>query len=65
MDLQEFDYREIEINDFSAIPAGKYKAVLTSSEYKQNKSGNGYYFELGFQIIDGQFKDRKLKTCRS
>ena len=45
---------------FDAIPAGKYPAVITASEMKPTKSGTGRYLELNFQIIDGQYKNRRL-----
>ena len=38
------------------IPAGKNLAVVTDSEMKPTKSGNGSYLELTLQIIDGEYK---------
>ena len=46
--------------DFEPLPAGKYLAVITDSEMKPTKSGNGHYLELTFQVIDGQYKGRLL-----
>ena len=46
--------------DFEPIPAGKYAAVITNSEMKPTKSGNGQYLELTFQVIDGPYKNRLL-----
>lgn len=46
--------------DFEPIPAGKYLAVITDSEMKPTKSGNGHYLELTFQVIDGPCKNRLL-----
>ena len=45
---------------FEAIPAGKYQAVITDSEMRQNKSGTGEYLQLEFEIIKGEYKNRKL-----
>ena len=45
---------------FEAIPAGKYQAVISDSTMKPTKSGSGQYLELAFDIIEGEFKDRKL-----
>ncbi len=42
------------------IPAGKYIALITESQMKPTKSGNGSYLELVFQVVDGQYKGRKL-----
>lgn len=46
--------------DFSPIPAGKYVAVITNTEMKPTKSGNGSYLEITFQVIEGEFKNRLL-----
>lgn len=46
--------------EFNAIPAGKYLAVVTDSEMKPTKSGNGAYLELTFEVIEGECKGRKL-----
>jgi hypothetical protein len=46
--------------DFEPIPAGKYLAVITDSEMKPTKSGNGQYLELTFQVIEGPYKNRLL-----
>ena len=44
--------------DFSALPAGKYLALITESEIKKTKAGDGEYLALTFQVIDGEFKNR-------
>jgi hypothetical protein len=46
--------------DFEPIPAGKYLAVITESEMKPTRNGNGHYLELCFQVIDGPHKNRLL-----
>ena len=46
--------------DFEPIPAGKYLAIITDSEMKPTKSGNGSYLELAFQIVDGPHTNRLL-----
>jgi Protein of unknown function (DUF669) len=43
---------------FDAIPAGSYTAIITESEMKPTKTGNGRYLQLTFQIIDGDCKGR-------
>jgi len=59
--LSGFDARTVEpTTDFEPIPAGKYLAVITDSEMKQTKNGNGSYLELTFQVIDGEYKGRNL-----
>jgi len=43
---------------FDPIPAGSYTAIITESEMKPTKTGNGRYLQLTFQIIDGDCKGR-------
>jgi hypothetical protein len=45
---------------FGLIPRGDYDAVIVSSERKATKSGDGFYLSLTFQIIAGEFQNRKL-----
>jgi hypothetical protein len=57
----EFDAREVEPQaGFEPIPAGKYLAVITGSEMKPTKAGDGSFLELVFQVIEGQYKGRLL-----
>jgi hypothetical protein len=59
--LQGFNANSVEpMAEFEAIPAGKYLAVITASEMKPTKSGNGSFLELTFQVAEGQFKGRLL-----
>jgi len=60
-DLSGFDAREVEpAVGFDPIPAGKYVAVITESEFKPTRSGVGRYLQLTFQIIEGEHKGRLL-----
>ena len=59
--LNGFDARNVDpATDFEPIPAGKYLAIITDSEMKPTKNGNGSYLELTFQIVDGAYKGRLL-----
>jgi len=53
---------QAEMDDFDAIPAGKYVASIIKSEMKDNKAGTGSFLNLHFKIQDGQFKDRLVFT---
>ena len=60
-DLHGFDANQVEPSqDFEPIPAGKYLAVVTESEMKPTKAGNGQYLQLTFEVLDGPYKGRKL-----
>ena len=56
-----FNANEVEPNvGIEPIPAGKYVAVITESELKPTKSGNGQFLELTFGITEGEYKGRKV-----
>lgn len=60
-DLHGFNASEIEpAGDFDPIPSGKYVAVITDSEMKPTKSGNGRYLQLTFQVVEGEHRNRLL-----
>ncbi len=46
--------------EFEPIPAGKYLAIITDSEMKPTKNGNGSFLDLTFQVIEGPYKNRLL-----
>jgi len=59
--LKGFDAATVEpATAFEAIPAGKYLAVLVNSEQKPTKSAQGSFLELTFEVIEGEFKGRKV-----
>jgi hypothetical protein len=45
---------------FDPLPAGKYLAVITESEMRPTKSGTGQYLQLTFDVVEGEFRGRKL-----
>ena len=47
-------------NQFDAIPAGDYDAMVTHSEMRKTKDMTGEYLELTLEIQAGQFQGRKL-----
>ncbi len=59
--LSGFDASVVEpTNSFEAIPAGRYLAMITASVEKPTVSGSGSYLELTFDIVDGQYRGRKV-----
>ena len=59
--LNDFNANDVDpMTNFESIPAGKYLAVITDSEMKPTKSGNGMYLELKYQIIEDKYKGRNL-----
>lgn len=50
----------IPSESFDLIPAGDYKAIITESTLKPLKSGGGLGLALTFEVIEGEFKGRKV-----
>lgn len=60
-DLGGFDANTVEPNkDFGAIPAGKYEAMIVSSEMKQTAAKTGEYLELVLHVLGPTCKDATL-----
>lgn len=49
-------------NKFAAIPAGWYKAMVMESDVKDNKSNTGQYVKFVFEVMEGQYANRKIWT---
>lgn len=47
-------------SSFEPIPAGWYKVMITASEMKETKRGDGQYLQLRLDIIDGEYENRVL-----
>lgn len=60
-DLRGFDAQTVEPNDsFDPIPNGDYLCIITASEMKPTKAGDGAYLELEMQVLEGPYQGRKL-----
>ena len=58
-----FDASAVEPSQPSGpIPAGSYLAQIIESDVKLLKSGNGTGVALTFQVLDGEFKGRRVWT---
>lgn len=57
-----FDVSEYEVSPrmtFDPIPKGDYQAIVTDSQLKTTKAGDGEYIELTMQIVDGEHSGRR------
>lgn len=45
---------------FDIVPAGEYIAVISASDYVVNKKQTGMILKLTYEILDGEFKGRKV-----
>ena len=61
MALIDFNAEAIEPqSDFSPLPVGNYTVVITTSEMKPTKTGNGQYLQLTLQVVEGEYKNRLI-----
>ena len=61
--LHGFNAGSVEpMTEYEPIPAAKYLAVIVKSEMKPTKNGKGRLLELEFEVIEGEFKGRKVWT---
>jgi hypothetical protein len=59
--LVGFDASTVEPRKaFEPIPADTYVAAIVASEMRPNKARTGTFLELVLQILDGEFKNRRL-----
>lgn len=57
----KFNAAEVDTTSRDAIPSGIYEAVVTDSETRATKNGNGMGINLTFEILsDGPAKGRKV-----
>ena len=57
----QFDANQVEPQaPLEPVPSGLYTVMIVESDMKPTKAGDGQYLELVLQIIDGQYKGRKL-----
>lgn len=61
MNLDGFNADEIEPQKaYDLLPPGRYKCVISGSEEKQTKKGDGSYLRLTLTVVDGDHEGRKL-----
>lgn len=61
VNLNGFDATKYEpLAEYEVLPEGNYKAIITASEMKSTKNGQGMFLEVTFQVIEGDFKGRNL-----
>jgi len=54
-----FNTEEVEPQeDFAPLPAGEYLVMMTGSELKVTKTGNGTYMSFTNQVLEGAYKGR-------
>lgn len=46
--------------EFAPIPTGEYLAQIVDSDMKPTKNNTGEYLELTYEVVDGDYKGRRL-----
>ena len=61
MQFNGFDANQVDPSVvYEPLPAGWYKAVITTSEEKPTKAQTGSYLQLSLEVIEGPMQGRKL-----
>lgn len=47
-------------NNYNALPAGQYIAIIKKAELKDNSKKTGQIIKIQYQVIDGQFKGKSF-----
>ncbi len=56
-----YDVNQEELEQsFDLLPVGEYTVIIEDSDLKPNKKNTGKNLNLIYQVIDGQFKGRKI-----
>ena len=58
--IGDFDANTVEPVDFSPLPSGEYTVLISNSEMRSTKSGDGQYLALTFQVLEGPKQGRML-----
>lgn len=59
--LTGFNAAEVKPQEsFEPIPVGEYNAMITDSEMKPTKNGQGEYLQLVFEVVEGEYQGRKI-----
>jgi hypothetical protein len=56
-----FNVNSDDLEDvIEAVPAGEYKVIISNSDYKVNSKSTGMNLQLEYEIVEGNFKGRKI-----
>lgn len=61
--MAQLNFDATQVNpdqSFEPIPAGWYNMMITESEMKPTKDGNGAYLQVTLKVVDGQYVGRQV-----
>ena len=59
----DFNATEVDtskLNDFDALPAGRYPCTVDSAELRDTKAGDGKIFVVCYSVAKGDMENRKI-----
>ena len=56
----DFDLNDVQEEQYAAIPAGKYRAIINGVEFRDGYGGDGKTLWVKMQLLDGAMKNRYL-----
>jgi hypothetical protein len=57
----DFDAQGVDpAKPFEVLPKGKYNVIVSDTEMKQTKSGDGWYLEVEYTVLDGEYEKRRV-----
>lgn len=60
-DINGFDAENYKpLDNFEPIPPARYEAMITASERKTTKAGDGEYLKLEWTVASGEYEGRKI-----
>jgi hypothetical protein len=60
-ELNNFDANVIEpTGRFDPLPLGEYPVMISASEMKTTKNGEGQYLQITFDVVEGEYAGRKV-----
>lgn len=61
VDLRGFDASQHEpLGSMDPVPAGWYTVIITDSEMRPTKAGDGEYLQLTMQVVEGEYQGRLI-----
>ena len=60
MQFEDFNANDYENDRREVLPMGNYRVVATKAEEKPTKAGNGSYLEIEYEVLEGDFKGRRV-----
>lgn len=45
---------------FEVLPKGQYPVIISATEMKATKAGDGHYLEVEYTVTEGEFESRRL-----